>query len=79
MVNHVFIGSGQIGFQGASYRRKERGVNVGDQSRRVLELARLTDERRRVGHAARDYIASERQWRNNAEQLLTLVPAGVAA
>jgi len=46
---------------------------------RVLELARLTDERRRVGHAARDYIASERQWRNNAEQLLTLVPAGAAA
>lgn len=46
---------------------------------RVLKLARLTDERRRVGHAARDYIASERQWRNNAEQLLTLVPAGVAA
>jgi len=46
---------------------------------RVLALARLTDERRRVGHAARDYIASERQWRNNAEQLLTLVPAGAAA
>jgi glycosyltransferase involved in cell wall biosynthesis len=46
---------------------------------RVLELARLTDERRRVGHAARDYIASERQWRNNAEQLLTLMPAGAAA
>src|ERR1700761_266629 len=41
---------------------------------RVLELARLTDERRRVGHAARDYIASERQWRNNAEQLLGLMP-----
>jgi glycosyltransferase involved in cell wall biosynthesis len=46
---------------------------------RVLELARLTDERKRVGHAARDYIASERQWRNNAEQLLTLMPAGAAA
>jgi len=46
---------------------------------RVLELALHADERRRVGAAARDYIASERQWRNNAEQLLTLVPAGGAA
>ncbi|WP_036113538.1 MULTISPECIES: glycosyltransferase family 4 protein [Luteibacter] len=43
---------------------------------RVLALARHADERQRVGDAARDYIASERQWRNNAEQLLTLVPAG---
>ena len=46
---------------------------------RVLELAMHADERKRVGKAARDYIASERQWRNNAEQLLTLVPAGAAA
>lgn len=46
---------------------------------RVLELAMHADERKRVGDAARDYIASERQWRNNAEQLLTLMPAGVAA
>ncbi|MGE7136584.1 glycosyltransferase family 4 protein [Luteibacter sp. NPDC031894] len=46
---------------------------------RVLELALKADERRRVGDAARDYIASERQWRNNAEQLLTLVPAGATA
>lgn len=46
---------------------------------RVLELAQRADERRRVGDAARDYIASERQWRNNAEQLLTLVPAGAPA
>ncbi|HEY4293678.1 glycosyltransferase family 4 protein [Luteibacter sp.] len=46
---------------------------------RVLELAQRADERRRVGDAARDYIASERQWRNNAEQLLSLVPAGVPA
>jgi len=43
---------------------------------RVLELAHRAEERRRVGQAARDYIASERQWRNNAEQLLTLLPAG---
>ena len=41
---------------------------------RVLELAQRAEERRRVGRAARDYIANERQWRNNAEQLLTLVP-----
>lgn len=46
---------------------------------RVLALASEAEERRRVGAAARDYIASERQWRNNAEQLLTLVPAGGAA
>jgi len=46
---------------------------------RVLELAQRADERRRVGDAARHYIASERQWRNNAEQLLTLVPNGVPA
>ncbi|MEX1827177.1 glycosyltransferase family 4 protein [Luteibacter sp. CQ10] len=46
---------------------------------RVLALAARTDERRRVGDAARAYIASERQWRNNAEQLLTLVPTGAAA
>ncbi|WP_285401685.1 glycosyltransferase family 4 protein [Luteibacter sp. ME-Dv--P-043b] len=46
---------------------------------RVLTLARLAAERQRVGSAARAYIASERQWRNNAEQLLTLVPAGAAA
>ncbi|NID14524.1 glycosyltransferase family 4 protein [Luteibacter yeojuensis] len=46
---------------------------------RVLELAQRADERRRVGDAARDYIASERQWRNNAEQLLTLVPDGAPA
>jgi hypothetical protein len=42
----------------------------------VLALARHAEERQRGGDAARDYIASERQWRNNAEQLLTLVPAG---
>lgn len=46
---------------------------------RVLALARHAEERQRVGDAARDYIASERQWRNNAEQLLTLVPAGAVA
>lgn len=44
--------------------------------RRVIELAPLAEERRRVGAAARDYIVRERQWRNNAEQLLTLVPTG---
>jgi glycosyltransferase involved in cell wall biosynthesis len=43
---------------------------------RVLELALHEEERRRVGAAARDYIARERQWRNNAEQLLSLLPAG---
>ncbi|WP_199099439.1 glycosyltransferase family 4 protein [Dyella sp. ASV21] len=41
---------------------------------RVLDLATQEDERRRIGHAARDYVVRERQWRNNAEQLLSLVP-----
>lgn len=41
---------------------------------RVLELATRADERRRVGVAARSYIARERQWRNNAQQLLSLLP-----
>lgn len=43
---------------------------------RVLDIATQAGERRRVGAAARDFITRERQWRNNAEQLLTLVPAG---
>jgi glycosyltransferase involved in cell wall biosynthesis len=43
---------------------------------RVLDLAACADERQRVGAAARAYIARERQWRNNAEELLTLMPAG---
>ena len=45
---------------------------------RVLELTARTDECHRVGAAARDYIVRERQWRNNAEQLLTLLPTGGA-
>ncbi|MFA6229084.1 MAG: glycosyltransferase [Rhodanobacter sp.] len=44
---------------------------------RVLDLAVREDERSRVGAAARDYIVRERQWRNNVEQLLTLLPEGV--
>ncbi len=44
---------------------------------RVIELANQTPERQRVGAAARAYIVRERQWRNNAEQLLTLLPHGV--
>lgn len=44
--------------------------------RRVLELAAQPEARRRVGAAARDYIVRERQWRNNAEQLLGLLPEG---
>ncbi|QWT21710.1 glycosyltransferase [Bacillus sp. NP157] len=48
---------------------------------RVLDLADRGDECRRIGAAAREYIVRERQWRNNAEDLLTLVPtrdAGLA-
>jgi glycosyltransferase involved in cell wall biosynthesis len=45
---------------------------------RVLDLAIKEDERRHVGAAARNYIVGERQWCNNAEQLLTLLPKGVS-
>ena len=45
---------------------------------RVLALAAHRDEQARVGAAARDYIARERQWRNNAEQLLALLPVSTA-
>ncbi|WP_114238533.1 glycosyltransferase family 4 protein [Dyella sp. C9] len=41
---------------------------------RVLDLAARHDERDRIGHAAREYVVRERQWRNNAEQLLSLLP-----
>lgn len=40
---------------------------------RVLALATQGDERVRVGEAARAYIERERRWRNNAEQLLSLL------
>lgn len=41
---------------------------------RVLALAGRDAERRRVGEAARGYVAAHRQWRNNALQLLSLLP-----
>ena len=41
---------------------------------RVLALAGNPGERERVGAAARTYIERERRWRNNAEQLLSLLP-----
>ena len=62
------------GATGWLFPRRETATCV----QRVLELATHTDEQRRVGAAARDYIARERQWRNNAEELLTLVPAGAS-
>jgi glycosyltransferase involved in cell wall biosynthesis len=65
------IGDGDTGWL---FPRGETATCV----QRVLDLAIREDERRRVGAAARDYIARERQWRNNAEQLLTLVPAGAS-
>ena len=42
---------------------------------RVIALASEPDARQRIGAAAREYIARHRQWRNNAEQLLGLLPA----
>jgi len=44
---------------------------------RVLGLVAKPDEYRRVGENARQYIEASRQWRHNAEQLLTLVPHDV--
>jgi len=40
---------------------------------RVLALCSQVEEQQRVGQQARRYIERERQWRHNAEQLLTLV------
>ncbi len=42
---------------------------------RVLALVDATDERERVGKAARAYVERERRWRNNALDLLSLLPA----
>lgn len=42
----------------------------------VIALCDRGDERDRVGAAARTYIERERRWRNNAQQLLSLVPGG---
>ena len=63
------IGDGDTGWL---FPRGETAACV----QRVLDLAMQQDERRRVGAAARRYIERERQWRNNAEQLLTLLPVG---
>lgn len=41
---------------------------------RVLALADAADERERVGMAARAYVERERRWRNNAMDLLSLLP-----
>ena len=45
---------------------------------RVLALCDRSGERRRVGDTARAYIERERRWRNNAEQLLSLLPGAQA-
>jgi glycosyltransferase involved in cell wall biosynthesis len=62
------IGDGRTGWL---FPRRQTDACV----QRVLNLATCDDERLRVGAAAREYIARERQWRNNAEQLLTLMGA----
>ena len=50
----------------------ERGVEC------VLEVAGSRTQQIMIGRGARDYILRERQWRTNAEQLLSLVPDEVA-
>ncbi len=42
---------------------------------KVIALAEQPALRQRVGTAARAYIERERRWRNNAEQLLSLLPS----
>lgn len=44
---------------------------------RVLGLVNSRDEYQRVGNNARKFIENERQWRHNAEQLLSLVSDSV--
>ena len=46
---------------------------------RVLAVAGSRAQQAEVGRAARDYIVRARQWRTNAEQLLSLVPRADAA
>ncbi|MCA0394324.1 MAG: glycosyltransferase WbuB, partial [Proteobacteria bacterium] len=62
------------GRSGWLFPRKQLGACV----ERVLALADAPDERARVGAAARTYVEHERRWRNNAEQLLSLLPPAVA-
>lgn len=62
------IGDGNTGWL---FPRGETAACV----QRVISLAIAQEERCRVGAAAREYIVRERQWCNNAEQLLTLLPA----
>lgn len=45
---------------------------------KVLALAEDHAQVTRVGSAARNYMVAERQWRNNAEQLLGLLPTSEA-
>ena len=46
---------------------------------RVLAATAPASDRAAIGRAARDYIVRERQWRTNAEQLLSLIAAQPAA
>jgi len=52
------------------FPRKDLEACVGQ----VIALCDRVEERQRVGAAARAYIEGERRWRNNAEQLLSLLP-----
>ncbi|MFZ0871139.1 MAG: glycosyltransferase family 4 protein [Rhodanobacter sp.] len=65
------VSDGQTGWL---FPRRQTEVCV----QRVLDLAMQADQRQRVGAAARSYIIRERQWRNNAEQLLTLLTQGAS-
>lgn len=60
----------QDGRTGWLFPRKDMSACVD----KVIALAARVDERDRVGSAARAYIERERRWRNNAEQLLSLLP-----
>jgi len=58
------------GGTGWLFPRKDTGACVAQ----VIGLSERPEERQRVGAAARAYIERERRWRNNAVQLLSLLP-----
>ena len=58
------------GDTGWLFPRKQIGACI----ERVLALAGQPPERARVGAGARAYVERERRWRNNAEQMLSLLP-----
>ena len=62
------------GESGWLFPRKQLGACV----EQVLSLVDRPDERARAGTMARAFVERERRWHNNAQQLLSLLPATAA-